>query len=71
MVGLFVVSHPFRGVSDVRAALNADGYSEVDVELVGPFSYAFKARKGAATCAGTVERMPGSLSRRATCFSAK
>lgn len=60
-------AYPFWGKSDVRSALEADGYSDVEVELDGYFTYTFRARRAAATCTGTIERYPLHAHRTESC----
>jgi len=65
--GVYVLA----GKSAVKSSLESDGYTNVDVKMHNAFEYGFTAQKGAATCGGTVTRMPGSSSRQESCFTAK
>lgn len=66
-----VAAYPLMGIGAVRSQLEAEGYSEVKVELKGPFEYSFEGKRGTARCSGRVERMPGSTSRNEMCFDVK
>ena len=65
--GLYVLT----GVSSVRSSLEQEGYTDVNVKMNGPLDYGFTAKKGGATCGGTVTRMPFSTSRQEMCFETK
>jgi hypothetical protein len=79
LIGLLVVLgiaalggvYVLAGRASVKATLEADGYTNVDVKMNSPLEYGFTAQKGASTCGGTVTRVPGSTSRQETCFSGK
>lgn len=51
--GIFWVANGHRTTTD---ALHANGYSEVKLQMDGPFAYTFSGTKGAATCSGRYER---------------
>jgi hypothetical protein len=56
------------GAGDVRAALEAEGHTDVDVKIRTPFEYGYTAKKGSASCGGTFTRLPFSTSRSGSCF---
>ncbi len=64
VVGVLVVGAlgVFPMGSSVQSALEADGYSNVEVKRDGAFSFTFTAKKGDSSCSGSVTKMPGSTS---------
>ncbi len=52
---------------EVATALEADGYTAVDVSRSGLFSFRYEAQKGGASCSGSFTKVPGSTSRTGVC----
>jgi hypothetical protein len=59
----------FPSGSSVAASLEEDGYSDVEVDRAGLFSFTYKATKGGADCTGSVTKMPGSTSSSGMCIN--
>jgi hypothetical protein len=57
------------GFSSVRSLLERDGYTDLHVSASSLFDYGFEAKKGPATCKGTVTRLPFSTSTNSFCYS--
>ena len=57
------------GFVDVRAALEEQGYTEVQVSAASPFEFEFDAKKGDSECKGTFTRLPFSSSSSSFCYS--
>ena len=64
LAGLWVV----RGAGAVRADLEAEGHTDVEVKIKGPFELSYEAKKGNMVCGGHVTRLPFSTSKSGTCF---
>jgi hypothetical protein len=58
------------GAGAVRAALEADGHTDVEVKLVSPFEYGYQSKKGSMVCGGYFRRLPFSTSHQGSCFGA-
>jgi len=57
-----------RGFGAVRAQLEDQGYTSVELKIHGPFTFGFTGAKGTSTCSGTVTREPFSTSIEELCF---
>jgi hypothetical protein len=72
VVLLTVVAIPAAAIpmsSAVAAELEQDGFSSVEVERTGAFSFTFTAKKGADDCWGSVTKMPGTFRVGQVCLS--
>lgn len=59
-----------RSYTSARSDLEAMGYTDVKVELHGPFNFGFSGTKDGMSCGGTMTRYPGSSSIQEMCFDA-
>src|SRR5262245_58141210 len=57
-----------EGAGAVRASLEADGHSDVEVKIRSPFEYGYTSKKGTMVCGGSVTRLPFSTSQEGGCF---
>jgi hypothetical protein len=57
------------GFSNVRASLEQEGYTDVQVSAAGAFEYTFDAKRGGSECKGRVTRLPFSSSKSSFCYS--
>ena len=57
------------GFVSLRAALEADGLTDVKVSASGPFEYKFEGKQGDSKCSGAITRLPFSPSRNSFCYS--
>lgn len=64
LAGLWVV----RGAAAVRADLEAEGHTDVEVKIKGPFEFSYDAKRGSMVCGGHVTRLPFSTSKSGSCF---
>lgn len=64
LAGLWILN----GARAVRASLEADGHSDVEVKIRGPFDYGYTSKKGTMVCGGSITRLPFSTSHQSGCF---
>jgi hypothetical protein len=57
-----------RGYMAVRADLEGQGYTAIELKLHGPFTFGFSGTKGTTSCSGTITRVPFSTSTQEICF---
>lgn len=56
------------GAGAVRAALEAEGHTDIEVKITSPFDYGYTSKKRDMACGGTFTRLPFSTSRQGGCF---
>lgn len=68
-VAIGAVLYVFAGRSATESELERLGYTNVSVQMKGPFTFSFSGTKGAAKCSGSYERVPFSTSMSEGCVT--